>query len=71
MRPRPWCVSFGHAVEQGPLDASADEHDIPIDELNRLATDLERLPDLADVDMAPMYLRHLRRRQAEPVPQPW
>jgi hypothetical protein len=39
-------------------------------ELVDLVTDLERLPDVSDVDMAVMYLRHLRRRQAEPVLTP-
>lgn len=41
--------------------------DAIIDKLLELATDLDRLPDIADVDMAVMYLRHLRRRQAEPA----
>lgn len=44
--------------------------DTIIDQLHRLAADLERLPDLSDVDMALMYLRHLRRRQAEPALRP-
>lgn len=41
--------------------------DTIIDELRDLAAKLDQLPDISDVDMALMYLRHLRGRQAEPV----
>lgn len=38
-----------------------------IDELRDLATNLDSVSDISDVDMALMYLRHLRRRRPEPV----
>lgn len=41
--------------------------DAIIDELRDLAMKLDQLPDVSDVDMALMYLRHLRRRQTEPA----
>lgn len=41
--------------------------DAIIDELRDLATKLDQLSDISDVDMALMYLRHLRRRQVEPA----
>jgi hypothetical protein len=41
--------------------------DAIIDELRELATNLDALPDISDVDMALMYLRHLSRRHPEPV----
>ncbi|HEX5401619.1 MAG TPA: hypothetical protein VFX16_04875 [Pseudonocardiaceae bacterium] len=44
--------------------------DTIIDELRDLAAHLDRLPDISDIDMALMYLRHLRRRQNEPALQP-
>lgn len=41
--------------------------DTIIDELQDLAANLDALPDISDIDMALMYLRHLRKRHAEPV----
>jgi hypothetical protein len=43
--------------------------DTIIDELRQLAARLDTLPDISDVDMALMYLRHLRRQRCEPVSQ--
>lgn len=38
-----------------------------IDELQDLVKNLEALPDISDVDMALMYLRHLSSRHPEPA----
>jgi len=38
-----------------------------IDDLQNLVTNLEALPDISDVDMALMYLRHLCRRLPAPA----
>ena len=49
---------------------TASDVDIIIDEIQRLARNLDTLPEISDADMALMYLRHLRQRRASTVPIP-
>lgn len=65
-----------HLVPSGSKRTPSQETAVPlstvdkvIDELRQLVTRLDTLPDISDVDMALMYLRHLRRQQCEPVRQ--
>lgn len=44
--------------------------DAVIDQLQQLTRNLDRLPDVSDIQMALMYLRHLRKRRATPVAVP-